>query len=467
MVGGASATAEARWQPILLALLLVILGAGVGLYHLDTVPPRISADEYSTASEVFEILHGKGPPLFGLDWKPMPALTEHVTALLMRAVGPTILGMRLLSILLGILAAVLLFSILRWSCSTLVAWVTAALMLCNPWFLNFMRSGWENLHVGAYWLLLTWCFFSGLRARRWTWLYYAGAGVALALSFYGYFAGRLILLSWLLYFPAAKLFSGRSWRHVITAYAVTSLTAAALFAPELPVVFRQWDRFQGRVRNVSIFSVDPAQHGYSSHLAMAAGQLARTARYLTIGMPIGGVHYAPSARPPFYPLLVPFLLIGMARAAIRWRYGLWWWLLVLVPVVATQGLSNVGDPNLARMAGTCVGFFWFIGYGLGAFAELGGKRLQMAVNVVLVAGALAIGVREWRFFQDWMLSDGVKSARGGGVDYQDYDRWQEIQFARIEAGEHFVNVLDWEKPEIRRRLLSQAPEGGGKPPGRE
>jgi 4-amino-4-deoxy-L-arabinose transferase-like glycosyltransferase len=438
----------------MLVLLLLLIGGALRLYRLEEVPPRISADEYTTTCEIFQILHGQGPALFGLDWKPMPALTAHVTAFLMRIAGPTILGMRLLSILLSLLAAVLLFFLLRWSCSEGIAWCAALLLLSNPWFLNFSRSGWENIHVGTYWLLLTWCFFTGLQARRRAWLYYVGAGVALALSLYGYFAGRLVVLSWLLYFPAAKAVSGRPWREVAAAYAIIGLTAALLFAPQVPILVREWAYFQQRVSNVSLWSVEPAQFGYTSRTALAAGQLWKTTRYLFVGAGIGGVHYAPSGRPLFHVALVPFLLIGMGRALVRWRVGLWWWLLVLVPIVATQGLSAVGDPNLARMAATCVGFFWFIGYGAGAVAECVPVRWRRGLVLAFSVGALAISVQEWRFFEGWMLSPEVANARGGGVDYRDYARWQEIQFARIASGQPYVHVIDWARPEVRAALLS-------------
>jgi 4-amino-4-deoxy-L-arabinose transferase-like glycosyltransferase len=436
-----------------LILVLLLIGGALRFERLNDLPPRLSDDEYTTTSEAFLVLHGKGPPLFGLDWKPMPALTTHVTALLMRIVGPTILGVRLLSILLSLAAAILLFAILRWSCSEGVAWCTALVLLSNPWFLNFSRSGWENLHVATYWLLFTWCFFRGLQAQRRQLLYHLGAGAALALSFYGYFTGRLVFVVWLLFFPVAKAVSGRRWCEIASAYAIITVTALLLFAPQVPSLARRWEFFQQRVNAVSLFRTDPTPLGYDSRTALAAHQLWKTSRYLIIGEGIGNVHYSPSDRPPFHPALIPFLLVGMGRALVRWRVGLWWWLLVLIPIIATQGLSVVGDPNLARMAATSVGFFWFIGYGAGAVADIVGERWRRGVVLAMAAGALAVSLQEWRFFEQWMLSPAVASARSAGVDYQDYTRWQEIQFQRIASGRPFISVVEWDRPEVRSALL--------------
>jgi 4-amino-4-deoxy-L-arabinose transferase-like glycosyltransferase len=192
-----------RWVDALLLALLVGIGAGLCFHQLDRLPPRTNSDEYTTAVEIFEILHGTGPPLFGFDWKPMPALTTHATALIMRVVGPSLVALRLFSVLLGLLAAVLLYVVLRRQCSALVAFAAGLVLVSNPWFLNFARSGWENGHIGTYWLLFTCCFLAALNAPRRSWLYCAGAGVGLALSLYGYFSGRLLLVCWALFFLVA------------------------------------------------------------------------------------------------------------------------------------------------------------------------------------------------------------------------------------------------------------------------
>jgi hypothetical protein len=233
-----------------------------------------------------------------------------------------------------------------------------------------------------------------------------------------------------------------------------SLTAAALFAPQIPTIVREWDQFQKRVENVSIFTQNAMPLGYPTRTSLALHQLGKTVRYLTVGAAIGGVHYAPTDRSPFHPALVPFLLIGLAAALWHWRTGLWWWLLLVVPVIATQGLSVVGDPNLARMAVTCGVFFWFIGYGLDTVTRWFRTRWQPAITTVLVIGAGIITVSEWQYFEQWMLSAAVANARGGGVDYQDYARWQQMQFQRIEANKPHVPVVEWERPEVREALLA-------------
>jgi hypothetical protein len=444
------------WVDGALIALLVLIGAGLRVYELESVPPRLSADEYTTALDVFEINAGKGPPLFGLDWKPMPALTSHLTAVLVRVTGPSILGLRLLSIVLSLAAAVLLYVLLRWTAAPGVAFAAALGLLANPWFLNFSRSGWENAHVATYWLAFTWCFFSGLRAERGALMRYAGAGLALALSCYGYFTGRLLVVAWLLFLPLAPAVVRRPWRHVLVAYALTGAIAVALFAPQIPVLVRDWDGFQRRVRNVSLLNADPAEQGYepgTSRAAMAADQLWRTARYLTVGLEIGKVHYSPSARPPLHPVVIPFLLLGLGAAARHRRDGLWWWLLLGVAVVVTQGVS-IGAPDLARLVVACPILFWFVGYGAETAVRWLPQRLRRAATVALALGALVLALVEWRYFESWMLSDGVAVSRGGGVDYREYARWQAMQADRLAHGRPTLPVVDWERPEVREAIMA-------------
>jgi hypothetical protein len=268
---------------------------------------------------------------------------------------------------------------------------------------------------------------------------------------YGYFSGRLLLVSWFLFLPVAAAIY--PWRETAKVYAAILVIGALLFAPQVPAIARDWDRFQQRVRVVSLLDANPRDHGYGSHVAMAAAQLRETVRYLIVGRGIGGVHYSPSGRPPFHPLLIPFLLIGLGRGLWRWRTGLWWWLLLVVPIVSTQGLSIASDPNLARLAGVCVVFFWFIGYGFAAIVESSNATYRRLAGVALVAFAIGVSVSEWRYFLAWMKSPAVAVARGGGVDYWDYPRWRQLQFERIEQGQRPIHVLEWERPEIRASLL--------------
>jgi hypothetical protein len=432
--------------PALLAIaLLVLIGLGLRLYHLEELPPRLAADEYTTALDVFAIVHGGGPPLFGLDWKPMPALTTHASAALLALTGPTILGLRALSIGLSLIAGVLLFVLLRQHCATAVAWAAALLLLANPWFLNFSRSNWENAHVGAYWLLFSLCALTALRAPRRAVPWALGAGVALALSLYGYFSGRLLLVAWVLYAPLALRIGGA--RRTLLVYAASLASAAALFAPQVPVIARDWEHFQKRVANVSVMGADPTQHGFppgTSQLGMALGQLGITARYLTLGAPLGKVHYSPPDRPPYHWVLVPLLLLGIGRGLQRWREGGWYVLLFAIVLVATQGLS-VGAPDLGRLAGAAPLCFWFIGYGAeGLLRALPTDRRRLA-DAGVVAAALLLSVVEWRGFAAWMADPGVANARGGGVDYRDYPAWQAMQYARLAAGQPPISVIEWEE----------------------
>jgi hypothetical protein len=178
----------------------------------------------------------------------------------------------------------------------------------------------------------------------------------------------------------------------------------------------------------------------------------RTVRYLTIGLEIGKVHYSPSMRPPLHPVLIPFLLLGLVAAAVSWRDGLWWWLSLAVPLVATQGLS-IGAPDLARLVVVCPILFWFVGYGAETFVRWLPRHLRGGATVAIVAGAVLLAVAEWRYYESWMLSDAVSLARGGGVDHREYSRWQAMEQDRLARGRPPLPVVEWERQEVRQAVL--------------
>jgi hypothetical protein len=150
--------------------------------------------------------------------------------------------------------------------------------------------------------------------------------------------------------------------------------------------------------------------------------------------------------------VIPFLLLGLVAAAVHRRDGLWWWLLLGVAVVVTQGLS-IGAPDLARLVVACPILFWFVGYGAEMAVRGLHPRLRVGTTVALACGALLLAAVEWRYFESWMLSDGVTVTRGGGVDYREYVRWQAMQADRLAHGRPPLPVVEWERPEVRETVL--------------
>jgi hypothetical protein len=87
------------WGAIGLFIVLVV-ALVERLVRLGTVPVNLTADEADFFQNVYHILAGKGPGLFGFDWTPSPALGVYFMAGTVRVFGSSMFGIRIASALL-------------------------------------------------------------------------------------------------------------------------------------------------------------------------------------------------------------------------------------------------------------------------------------------------------------------------------------------------------------------------------
>ena len=83
------------------------------IWQLGSTPDVFFFDECDNTFNAIQILAGRGPGLFGLDWKPQPALAVHLIAASLRLMGASVAAVRLPSAILGALAVPLLFVVAR------------------------------------------------------------------------------------------------------------------------------------------------------------------------------------------------------------------------------------------------------------------------------------------------------------------------------------------------------------------
>jgi hypothetical protein len=230
-------------------LLLLVFAALMRFYHLGSYPRNLGCDECDNLRQAWEIVKVGKPSLFELDWKPQPALSQHMAALCVRHLGlevdpylqrlsaskspeeteaiyqewhdaaahlDDVFALRFNPALISVLVLIPFYLLMRRTLARPAALFGVLLLAVNPTYMNFSRSGWENVHIALASLMAIAGIMRTVEGRG-SWL----ANVILtalgtAWGLYGYFSGRAIpvflALSFVVVFSTYPLYrlAGRS-----------------------------------------------------------------------------------------------------------------------------------------------------------------------------------------------------------------------------------------------------------------
>lgn len=248
---GQGRRALGRWaQPV--ALAAILLGALLlRIVGLTAVPLGLHGDEAVSGLEAGRILRegniGPYSPLaLGQPTGPL-----YLMALSVALLGNTILAVRLVPVLLGVLTVLALFVVLRRSYGPAAALGGAALLATQEWHLHFSRIGFPL----AAWPLCTVLAAGALveARRRDDWRWWATTGLLLGLGLYAYNSHPLFLAIALLY--AALAWVADWWRARRGGYPAPRL--APLLALPIAACMVAWPLLH--------FIADPA-NDYPAHL---------------------------------------------------------------------------------------------------------------------------------------------------------------------------------------------------------
>ena len=437
---------------------LVLLSLLIRTVALTTTPPNVTADESDNLQVVYHILAGRGAPgLFGLDWKPAPAFSVYLMAGFMSVCGWSIAGMRAASAVLSSLAIVPFYCVARERLSVAGSLVSAFLLSTGLWYLHFSRSGWENAQGALFAMMAAWMLVLALRGRGLR--YYALAGFWCALGLYGYFAGRLIVVSLLAYLPFALWERRGKAGEVLVGYVVLLLVCVAVFAPQAPSIVRNWEGFNNRTRTVAITSAQLPYEGARTMPELVARQIGKTARAFLLldGTVQNNPRYFPVGRPIFDPLTGVLFLVGIVAALRAWRKTALWWCLALLPLGVTQVLS-LGTPDLARAVPAAPALYLFVGYGFDRLAPRPGSARRV-LQLAAVALLPVAGYENPASYATWMSQPEAATVRGPAVEVREFDLWQSLQYKAAAAGERGFTAGQWQ--EMRKQFGLSAAQPGG------
>jgi len=170
---------------------LLLCGAALRGLRLAELPPMLHGDSAECGLLGLAILHGQVSDVFDFSpWYSVPYLSFVPYAVSFAFMGPTVVGLRLPSVLPGVASMVPLYYLTRGWFGVRTALLASALFAFSHGAIHFSRIGLWNIQVLFYEVTAFLLLIAGMRRGRRSWV--TAAGIVTGLALYSYTGGRLI-----------------------------------------------------------------------------------------------------------------------------------------------------------------------------------------------------------------------------------------------------------------------------------
>ena len=306
-----------RWE---LPLLIGILGLGLFLRvsDLGTIPYTLNGDEAAQGLESVRVLQGEIRDPFTTGWRGVPTLNFYVTSRFVKAMGPTVVALRLPWALVGFATIPAAYALVRTLTDQPTALVTAALLATYHYHIHFSRLGSNQIADPLLASLAILFLFRSLRTMRH--LDWALVGIVSGMALYFYVGARLVPLLVIVIFVAETARGGRSAvRRHLPGLAIALVGFVVAAGPILQYAIRFPDLYNVRIAERGIL-----QSGWLVREMGTRGETAWTILYDQFRRAALAFNFYPDRTTwygPTYPLLDPFsgalFLVGLMTASMR------------------------------------------------------------------------------------------------------------------------------------------------------
>jgi 4-amino-4-deoxy-L-arabinose transferase-like glycosyltransferase len=399
----------------LLDLILISISAAIAVFFLfhriGAVPPPYPwTDESAIAADAVETLTN-GPELVYPDQLAGGSLAVYLEAAFMALFGRSLLGLRVLSALVGVSLVVGIYALSRVMLasqgklfSQIVAGLTSLWLASSVWLLALGRIA--VLHFALMPPMTVVCFYllwRGLETGRQR--YFVLSGLMLGLSLHGYVPAVFLPVALAAFFITewfvSKLDQRSSLLRVYWSQLVALLVAATVVALPLLIYF---------AANPEIILRRPMQ------VAQVGQSLAGNRLFHSLFDTLSSFGFFPwqlfqrqREASIFHPLTALLFLIGIGSALARLKrpaqlFLLIWWVTLILPAVLSS--ASVGFDLMRRAGGAEPVTFVFPSLGLVTIGQWLWARRPGLVSTIAtpVAAVLLVlpGISSYRFyFVDW------------------------------------------------------------------
>ncbi|MFQ5946859.1 MAG: ArnT family glycosyltransferase, partial [Anaerolineae bacterium] len=375
---------------------VTLLALGLRATALSEFPPGMHGDEGELGLLALDISEGTRPlSPFTTGWFRHPTMFHFWQAAAIGLFGKDLVGLRMLSAVVGALSVPLLYLLVRIGFGRLAGLVSASMLAASHLHIHFSRLGINNIESSM--LMILTLLLVVLGATKRSLLLWGLAGLAGGYGLYFYFGSQVVPIVALLILVRLA-FSRRISRQELAGFALGFVLVAS------PLFLHYWQSPQivsERVRGVFLLTPKNLQHTMSG-IDQLEGQ--SEADVLTVL----GIQFQRNLRfflrdgdassfylrdlPAFDPLTATLLWLGMGLALLRpfrlpeFVLLAWFW-----TVFVTGGMLTRDAPNAPRLLMALPAVFAFGGMFVGRGRVLLSRAVKLRFDPLLAAVLLALG----------------------------------------------------------------------------
>ncbi len=317
---------------------ILVLGFILRFYQLDLQPAALLDYEGTTGLSGIEIMEGNRayhPLLWSFIARPIMntysvPFFAFPLALFFRIFGVSIITLRSLSALFGVITIAASYGLVRQRGSRLLALLSAFFMAISTWHIVISRAGLALSLTPLYAIIIGWLLLKAFESRRWRYFFIAGIGLACYWLFY--MVGKIMLLvsaGLILHqIILTKEFLKRHW---------VSLTLFILIILLISVLSGlgpgEWLLGTGKQAKNFIWQREGPQSTYTAEInyhwtgKYLIENIQKSFRYLFLHS-----HHEfllPPKLPFINPLLFPFFVMGFFYSLFKWKKDLNFFFIIL------------------------------------------------------------------------------------------------------------------------------------------
>jgi len=388
--------------------LIVLLGATLRLYQLESIPVGLSGDEGADGLGARRILSGEGLPLFITEDFGEEPMHTYLVALSFALWGVRLWAIRFVSAAIGIVTIPVIFWLARellkqeGQSAPLVPIISAFFLATSYWHIIYSRAGLEVVALPFFSCALIYFLWRGIRTeRRWA---FVVSGLILGASLYSYRGARFLPILLTLFFGGWVILSRDFRRRHLVNLVLVALVAAIVCAPLGAYAIAHPDIFFARELHVSVFNPDWDRGSPLQAFSYAA--LKTLGMFNFQGDP--EFDRNPGRRPVLDPVSSLCFLVGLAVVLWRWRrphgpFIVVWFLVMALPGAFTAEALPHFHRGIGALPPLCLlcafGAVWLTERLETAIPWRGAPATSAAVLCLMLLAAMVLSYRD--YFSPW------------------------------------------------------------------